>query len=65
VEWIKHGGGATSITRADDIAFDGQAGFYVSGFTQGASFDALPSPTRRILVWTFEGKRGMWGCGRL
>jgi hypothetical protein len=37
--WAKHGGAGTGATRADDVAFDGQNGVYISGFTQSAAFD--------------------------
>ena len=36
--WAKHGGDGNGVTRADDVAFDGQSGVYISGFTQSATF---------------------------
>ncbi len=40
--WAKHGGNSNGTTRAADVAFDGQNGVYIAGFTQSATFDGKP-----------------------
>jgi hypothetical protein len=53
--WAKHGGMATSATRADDVAYDGQTGIYISGFTQGATFDTIPfAHTENLFVARYD-----------
>jgi hypothetical protein len=53
--WAKHGGAGTAITRADDVALDGQNGVYISGFTQGATFDTKTfSQTGSLFVARYD-----------